>query len=90
MFCVAQTVILPLYLYSALAIAQRKPQRISGRELHRIDVLVDNDTYEHICSIHSAFLADSVKHKYHKLSLSEVMRTIIATAMVHDSEVLHL
>lgn len=83
-------VCMPLALYTALCVAQRKPQRIQGRKLKRIDVLVDEETYKRLCEIHQAFLEDSRKNGYQQLTLSEVMRVIISTAITHESQRLSL
>lgn len=83
-------VCMPLPLYSALCIAQRKPQRVTGRKLKRIDVLVEPETYQKLCEIHQAFLNDSRKCGYQQLTLSECMRVIISTAITHESQRLSL
>lgn len=83
---------MPLHLYSAICIAQRKAQRVHNRKkpLKRIDILVDPEIYAKVCEIHQAFLADSRKCGYHQLSLSEIMRIIVAEAVLHDSQNLSL
>lgn len=85
-------VYMPMHLYAAIAIAQRKPQRISNRvkPLRRMDILVDYATYERLCKIHQLFLEDSRCNGYHQLTLSEIMRVIIAEAITHDSQGLEL
>lgn len=85
-------VCMPLPLYSALCIAQRKPQRVQGRKkpLKRIDVLLEPEIYQKVCEIHQAFLEDSRKNGYQQLSLSEVMRVLISASITHESQRLSL
>lgn len=88
----SNSVCMPLPLYSALCIAQRKPQRLHNRKsaLKRIDVLLEPEIYQKVCEIHQAFLDDSRKCGYSQLTLSEVMRVIISTAITHDCQRLGL
>lgn len=85
-------VCMPLSLYSALCIAQRKPQRLHNRKkpLKRIDVLLEPEIYQKLCEIHQSFLEDSRKNGYSQLTLSEVMRVIIGAAITHESQRLSL
>ena len=86
------SIFMPLHLYTAIAIAQRKPQRLHNRKkpLKRIDILIEPETYQKVCEIHQAFLEDSRKCGYSQLTLSEVMRIIVAEAVTHNSENLSL
>lgn len=86
------SIFMPLHLYTAIAIGQRKPQRLHNRKkpLKRVDVLIEPEIYAKVCEIHQAFLEDSRKCGYHQLSLSEIMRIIVAEAVTHNSENLSL
>ena len=86
------SIFMPLHIYTAIAIAQRKAQRLHNRKkpLKRIDILIEPEIYSKVCEIHQAFLEDSRRCGYHQLSLSEIMRIIVAEAVTHNSENLSL
>lgn len=79
-----------LPLYTAIYLAQKKYRRVYGRDLQRIDVLVEPETYNHICKIQRAFAQSSQANGNPVLTMSEILRIILNYALEENAQMIDI